>query len=34
MRFLAFCGILLGTGFSGFILLNGLALVMVPPCAI
>lgn len=33
-RFLAFCGILLGTGFSGVILLNGFALVMVPPCAI
>lgn len=34
MRFLAFSGILLGGGFSGVILLNGLALVMVPPCAI
>jgi hypothetical protein len=33
-RFLAFCGILLGTGFSAMILLNGPALVMVPPCAI
>lgn len=34
LRFMAFCGILLGIGFSGMILLNGPALVMVPPCAI
>jgi hypothetical protein len=34
IRFLAFCGTLLGTGFSGAILINGLSLLMVPPCAI
>ena len=33
-RFLAFCGILLGVGFSGAILLNAYSLVVVPPCAI
>jgi len=34
MRFLAFCGILLGVGFSGAILLNAFSLIVVPPCAI
>lgn len=34
IRFLAFCGILLGVGFSGAILLNAFSLIVVPPCAI
>lgn len=34
IRFLAFCGILLGVSFTGFILLNAFSLIVVPPCAI
>ena len=34
IRFLVFCGILLGVGFSGAILLNAFSLIVVPPCAI
>jgi hypothetical protein len=33
-RFLALWGILLGAGFAGLILLNGVALVGVPACAL
>jgi hypothetical protein len=34
VRFLAFCGMLLGAGFGLVILVNAFALLMVPPCAI
>jgi hypothetical protein len=34
MRFLAFSGMLLGTGFSGLLLVNALPLLLVTPCAL